>query len=142
MSVKGVDETIKNLDILRDKFGDGVGDSLLAGGEVIRGKSIKSIQTLSAGKSVTRYTNSGNPKKHVAAAENQAPNTDTGRLVKSIAVETRQDGVYVGSSLKYAKWLELGTSKMGARPWLLPAKLASEKKIVKLMKSGIKKVTK
>lgn len=140
MSVSGVNETVSNLNALRDKFGAAIGDSLYAGGEVIRGEAIKSIQAVSAGKKTVRYTQSGNKKNHIAAAEGNAPNTDTGELVKRIAVEVASDGVYVGTSLKYGKWLELGTSKMGARPWLLPAKLRSEKKIVKLVKQGVKRV--
>lgn len=142
MSVSGVNQTIANLESLRSKFGDSVANALYSGGEVIKGEAIKSIQTVSDGRQVTRYTKSGNSYDHIAAGAGSAPNTDTGELVKRIAVEVANDGVYVGSSLKYAKWLELGTSKMQARPWLLPAKLRSEKKIVKLVKQGVRRVTK
>jgi HK97 gp10 family phage protein len=31
------------------------------------------------------------------------------------------DGVIVGTNIEYAKYLEYGTSKMQARPFLLPA---------------------
>lgn len=140
--VKGVNELIRNLEKLRNNFGEEVADSLYAAGETVRGTAIKSIQEVSAGSTVKRYTNGGNQYSHVASKPGDAPNTDTGALVNSVAVEARDDGVYVGSNLKYAPWLEFGTSDMASRPWLFPALQNSKKKIVRLLENGIKKVSK
>lgn len=48
---------------------------------------------------------------------------DTGRLRNSItnAVRTDEKAVYIGSNVEYAAFVELGTSRMKARPYLKPA---------------------
>jgi HK97 gp10 family phage protein len=140
-TVTGVNDVINNLNKLRDEVGEEMADSLYAAGEVVRGSAIRSIQEVSAGSQVTRYRNGGNSYQHTASKPGDAPNTDSGDLVKSIAVEAKLDGVYVGSNLDYAAHLEFGTSNMAPRPWLLPAKLKSHKKIVQLIAKGIKKST-
>lgn len=47
----------------------------------------------------------------------------TGRLRNSITygVDTSEPAVYIGSNVEYAPYVELGTSKMAARPFLKPA---------------------
>ncbi len=51
------------------------------------------------------------------------PHRVTGTLVSSVGHEFEDGGLVgiVGTGLKYAKWLEFGTRKMAARPWLRPA---------------------
>lgn len=48
---------------------------------------------------------------------------DTGRLRNSItnAVRSDEESVYIGSNVEYAAFVELGTSRMKARPYLKPA---------------------
>lgn len=48
---------------------------------------------------------------------------DTGRLRNSITHQLAEGGkaVQVGTNVEYAKFVELGTSRMGARPYLKPA---------------------
>lgn len=48
---------------------------------------------------------------------------DTGRLRNSItnAVRADEKTVYIGSNVEYAAYVELGTSRMKARPYLKPA---------------------
>lgn len=48
---------------------------------------------------------------------------DTGRLRNSIthAVESGEKAVYIGTNVEYAAFVELGTSRMKARPYLRPA---------------------
>ena len=50
---------------------------------------------------------------------------DTGRLRSSITNEVGQDGeglvAVIGTNVEYAPYVELGTSKMAAQPFLLPA---------------------
>lgn len=59
-----------------------------------------------------------------SAAKQLAP-VDTGRLRSSIATEMSRDSkgvvAYVGSNVEYAIYLEMGTSRMAARPYLIPA---------------------
>lgn len=48
---------------------------------------------------------------------------DTGRLRNSIthAVEETENAAYVGTNVEYAAYVEMGTSRMRARPYLKPA---------------------
>lgn len=48
---------------------------------------------------------------------------DTGNLRNSIthAVESGEDAVYVGTNVEYAAYVELGTSRTQAQPYLRPA---------------------
>lgn len=45
---------------------------------------------------------------------------DTGRFRNSTTYKERKNEVVIGSNVKYAPYLELGTSKMKARPTLKP----------------------
>lgn len=59
---------------------------------------------------------------HQASAAGQYPATDTGRLVASVRYIMQGPVDYVvGTNVEYGPMLEFGTSKMGARPWLLPS---------------------
>jgi HK97 gp10 family phage protein len=64
-------------------------------------------------------------RRHRASAPGDGPAVDTGRLRASIAHEVGRTGTTlvarVGTDVEYAKFLELGTSKMAARPFLRPA---------------------
>jgi len=136
--VEGLEELERNMAKLAKTYSNSIKDAMLMSGYLISGDAIKSIQAKSPGETVTRYREGGASYTHVAANEGQAPNTDTGRLVSSIFVETEPDAVYVGSSLDYAGWLEFGTSQMGARPWLIPAKEKNQKKIMDLIYKAVK----
>ena len=48
---------------------------------------------------------------------------DTGRLRNSItnAVDEGEQAVYIGTNVEYAPYVELGTTRMRARPYLRPA---------------------
>ena len=48
---------------------------------------------------------------------------DTGNLRNSIThvVESGEDAVYVGTNVEYAPYVELGTSRTAAQPFLRPA---------------------
>lgn len=53
-------------------------------------------------------------------AKKLAP-VDTSRLRNSITHEVDGNDVYIGSNVEYAPFVELGTSKQKARPYLKPA---------------------
>lgn len=46
---------------------------------------------------------------------------DTGRLRNSITHETGNDYVYIGTNVEYAPYVELGTRRQRAQPYLKPA---------------------
>jgi len=78
---------------------------------------------------------------HRASAAGEPPATDTGRLISSISHQAFLDGlqVLVGTATKYGKFLEFGTHRIAARPWLFPALKQNSKKIVQLIDSAVKK---
>ena len=112
-------------------FDDAVDKGTFVTANEIRSYAIKSIAETSSGKQVQRSKQGGGTYTHTAAAKGQAPNTDTGKLVASIAAERVGDARYhIGSGLDYASWLEFGTKKMGARPWLNPAFRARQNNLI------------
>ena len=46
---------------------------------------------------------------------------DTGRLRNSLTHATDEDSAYIGTNVEYAPYVEMGTYKMKARPYLEPA---------------------
>jgi len=61
----------------------------------------------------------------VESAAKQLTPVDTGRLRGSITMELTRDSkgvvAYVGTNVEYAIYVEMGTSRMRAQPYLIPA---------------------
>mgnify|MGYP003631025197 FL=1 len=135
----------KELAKLGALYGAATVKAAVTSAELVRSTAIKSIQSATMGKEVTRHTSAGQSYSHTAAKAGGAPNSDTGALVNSIQVELKGSGlgkgVGVGTRLDYGRWLENGTKKMKARPWLNPALEANRANIKKLMGREIDKVT-
>lgn len=72
-------------------------------------------------------------------AKKDAP-VDTGRLRNSIAHEVvdSEAAVYIGTNVEYAPYVELGTSRMAARPFLGPAATEHGEEYRDLMKAAMK----
>jgi len=77
----------------------------------------------------------------------EVPAIQGGDLKRSIIAEVKSDGdEYVGmvgpmamvggKSLKYAKWLEFGTRKMKARPFLRPAIVRLKNELYRILARG------
>jgi len=133
MTVKltGVRDFQTQMRKLGSSFNEAVENGVWVTAQEVRTYAIKSIQEASPGKPVKRQRQSGKgTRPHIAAAVGQAPNSDTGKLVASIPTDKIESGYRVGSNLPYATYLEFGTKKMGARPWLQPAVQANRKKLI------------
>lgn len=93
-------------------------------------------------------------KRHQASAEGQAPANLTGNLRKSIGYEVRGgDQMEFGSRngppaaglspkqnvADYAPFLEFGTSKMGARPFIQPSLMKNEGNIIQHFERELEK---
>ena len=101
------------------------------------------------GKSRYTRTSSGGQKAtlHKPSEPGETPAIQTGTLRRSIIADILKDGgEYIGlvgpmatvgrQSLKYAKWLELGTRKMKPRPYLRPAVEKLKRKIYNILARG------
>lgn len=122
MSVTGDKEVIRALKKLGTRSSKALRHGINATAQQVRNTAIKSIQGQSQGAVVIRYSQGGGAYEHVASSPGDAPNTDTGALVKSIAVEQPNDAnAFVGTGLDYGLFLEFGTTNMKPRPWLQPA---------------------
>lgn len=142
MTVQGVEELNRNLAKLSDRYGKAVANALLVSGEMVKSTAVRSIQTRSSGEAVTRYRQGGGSYQHTASSPGSPPNTDTGRLASSIAVEVQRDDVYVGSGVEYAPHLEFGTVNMPqGRPFMNPALEQNRRRISKLISDAVKKTT-
>lgn len=83
-------------------------------------------------------------KHHVASSPGEPPNNDTGGLASGIEVQQLAPlKVQVVSTARYSIPLEHGTSKMGARPFLAPAREATRREAqqiaVKLVNRALRK---
>lgn len=86
------------------------------------------LQGMTGDKSGRRYKVPGTKKKfYTASRPGEYPAVRTGRLRTSIRVVAQENfsaaggtsyAGLVGTNLLYGVYLELGTAKMGARPWL------------------------
>ena len=79
---------------------------------------------------------------HVASAAGEPPASDTGRLVSSIGVFPDLSGLSIDIGVKrpmvnYALFLEFGTSKMDARPFIAPAGLKNRAKALNKMERAL-----
>ena len=137
ITVDGVDSTAKNMKALSKRYSKNIAKALVKGGHLVRGDAAQSIQDVSPGKDDVRYREGGASYQHKVAKKGDAPNTDTGTLANSIQVEVKPEGVYVGTRIDYAKYLEFGD-----HPFLVPALEANRKNIKKLISFAIKETTK
>lgn len=135
--ITGDEQLTRDLLALGKDMEKAIGKGVFLTAQGVRTTSIKSIQNQSFGSYVQRSRQGGGTYTHIASAPNTAPNTDTGKLVSSIAVEMdyKRNEAEVGSNLDYAAFLEFGTVKMEPRPWLKPAVSANREN----MRDNIKK---
>jgi HK97 gp10 family phage protein len=109
-----------------------VGKALFAGGDRIR---------VTAQISITAGAVSG--KFHVASSPGSAPNQDTGVLGNNIEnVQVAPLLVEVSSNAPYSAALELGTSRMEARPFMAPARDQERDAVERLVVEAVKRVAK
>lgn len=76
-----------------------------------------------------------------AAAEKNAKAicpVDTGRLRNSISHTQDGDSAYIGTNVEYAPYVELGTSRMKAQPYLRPAATEHDDEYKALMEESLR----
>ena len=135
INVKNLDKVLSQLSRLNKELEKPFQEVVKGGGQLIRAEAVKSIQ--SGAKSGIVYEKYNPRRQHRASAPGQAPASDTGNLVSKIIVKKEAGEVKVQSNADYSKYLEYGTSKMLARPFLFPA---SEKSTAKIIQATFNKV--
>tara|TARA_R100001224_G_scaffold66993_1_gene40388 strand:- start:439 stop:888 length:450 start_codon:yes stop_codon:yes gene_type:complete len=145
INVKNLDKVLKSFRTISKDMKPELRQVIQGGAQLIRGEAVKSIQ--SGPKSGRVYQRYNPTRTHKASAPGEAPASDTGNLVRNIRVNQKsQDIVTVESRAHYSKFLEYGTSKMQARPFLFPAYKMSQGKIMMAtfnrVKAFIQKVAK
>lgn len=103
------------------------------------------IQGMAAGGGGRTYQKYNPRRTHTASAPGAYPATDTGRLASSVRMILPTASTIVGevgTAVKYGAWLEFGTSRMAARPWLLPSFERAKVGVEKEMKLRIEALTK
>lgn len=75
-------------------------------------------------------------KVHRASAPGQSPANDTGKLASGINYNKVSDNLHeIKITTPYALPLEVGTSKLAPRPFIMPAILSVKKKLLKALKA-------
>ena len=129
LKVKNLKKVLSQLNRLQKDMEVPFQEIVKGGGQLIRGEAIKSIQTGS--KSGVMYQMYNPRREHRASAPGEAPASDTGNLVSKITVKQKSlNVVHVESNADYSAFLEYGTSKMEARPFMFPAFEKSKKPIL------------
>lgn len=103
----GVEVTLEsNMDAVLEALGEQVGQAMIAIGMMAESNAKQEIT-----------------KAVYDTPESKSGYIRTGRLRNSITygVDTEEPAVYVGTNVEYGPYVELGTSKMKARPFLKPA---------------------
>lgn len=119
IQVKGVKEFNKHLSDLSRSSKIELNKLLALSAIETQKNAVHSIQTgARTGKIYKRRT-----VTHQASAPGEPPKTDRGILVSNITVEKESKGYTTGSrkGAPHGFWMEFGTSKVKARPWLQPA---------------------
>lgn len=63
---------------------------------------------------------------------------DTGRLRNSITHAVDDDTAYVGTNVEYAAYVELGTKKMKAQPYIMPAVVDHQSEYKQIIENRLK----
>lgn len=105
----------------------------------------EAVQGIQSGPASGRVYEKYAPRRtHQASAPGQYPMSDTGRLANSVAINPATPSNLsgqVGTNLVYGRYLEFGTSRMAARPWLTPSFEQARVKVEERMRVEIARRT-
>jgi len=137
VKVSGLAVFIRNKDEWIKKKKDQLAQALTESALVVQAEARQSI--LKGPKTGRVYVRRGRIR-HRASAPGQPPASDTGTLARSIVIDVDKDKMTasVGSNVKYAPFLELGTSRMAARPFLKRALEVKRTQIVKIIQARLR----
>lgn len=137
VSVEGalsVKQAIQRFDDDSIKMIQGVIDS---SAQNIRNHAIRSIKNSPA----TGRTYKRGSVSHTASSAGNPPVTDEGNLVKSISASVGNLEAEIGAYEPYSSFLEFGTRRMAARPFMFPAMEQERKTFMSRMDRAMKSAT-
>ncbi|MBZ9674550.1 hypothetical protein [Mesorhizobium sp. ES1-1] len=135
VTVRGSDKLIKQLNQIPLQARAGIGNALAGSVVLLDAYAKQKIQGGGrAGRVYTRRTVS-----HQASAPGEFPKTDTGQLVSSLFFRVAADklSAFFGTTLAHGRYLEYGTSRMAARPWLRPTLKANASAITERVRNAV-----
>lgn len=135
MTVRGADKLIRQLQKLPMDLRSGIGSALTL--SVVEMDAYAKQHISGGGRSGRTYRRRS--VTHQASAPGEFPKTDTGQLVGSLFFRVASDklSAFFGTKLAYGRYLEFGTSRMRARPWLAPTFRALKDKITSRVKAAV-----
>jgi HK97 gp10 family phage protein len=136
MTVRGADKLMRQLKALPISARSGVGSALASSVIILDAYAKQKIQ--GGGRSGRTYRRRS--VTHQASAPGEFPKTDSGQLVSSLFFRVGADklSAFFGTKLAYGRYLEFGTSRMAARPWLRPTLRANSDVIIKRVRDAVK----
>lgn len=136
-------DALKKVALLSPKIIKNMDAAVKQAAMLIRNTAIKKMRQPGKGRVYLHYRGGKNPIVHRASAPGDPPATDTARLIGS--VRTNYPEIMkseVGSDVIYAPMVEGGTSRMAARPWLMPSLKENQESIQNLIDRGIEEALK
>lgn len=135
MAVRGADKLIRQLKALPIELRAGIGTALAV--SVIQMDAYAKQKIQGGGRSGRAYRR--RTVTHQASAPGEFPKSNTGQLVASLYFKVAADklSAFFGTKLNYGTYLEYGTTRMKARPWLQPTLKANADAIVARMKQAV-----
>jgi HK97 gp10 family phage protein len=136
MTVRNTDRLISKLSKLPIAARSGIGKALATSVVELDAYAKEKIQ--GGSRSGRIYQRRG--VSHRASAPGEFPKADRGGLAPTLfkAVGADKLRAWFGSKLNYAAFLEFGTSRMEARPWLRPTFKANEKSIRERIRAAVR----
>lgn len=153
IETEGFKEVLARFSVLPNEVGVGIRKAVNQGVLMVQADAARSIERISGGKVYKRgKSTKGRGKRrtgartaiHVASKPGDAPNKDTGNLIRNIRVSKTKGNTRKGYSATvkavtpYAYDLEYGTSKMKPRPFMRPALAKNKKKIESLIINAVR----
>lgn len=135
MAVLNADKLIRKLSQLPIDMRAGIGTALAVSVVQLDAYAKQKIQ--GGGRSGQVYRR--RTVTHQSSAPGEFPKSDTGQLVASLYFRVAADklSAFFGTKLNYGTYLEYGTSRMRARPWLRPTLKANEQSIAGRIKQAV-----
>ncbi|MEZ5781159.1 MAG: hypothetical protein R3D70_05865 [Rhizobiaceae bacterium] len=134
MRIRNARRAARRLRSIPAEYRRGVQAALLASVAEMNSLAITEIQANSG----SGRTYGRGRRQHIASAPGEYPNTDTGELVRKMFFRLSGPLTAIwGNSAQHALPLELGTSRMAARPFIWPTFIALHRKAADRVGSAV-----